>query len=216
MLRQMHACEGGNAAATQQSGGFPERRKHMTKTLVKALSLVGVTFLGVTAPGLLSAAECIPSAPNGWMAPFSMVTLKNFATNQFASYTGGILYGSSSSSGFLFHSETYSSDNNQQLFSDRMAQVDCPPPGQLGFCSNQPFDINKADKLGVSLTKSWSLLIGPGSATSYSGTVTLESWGNGKSTFPLTCDANTGILYGAIGSDTHVAVTIGTPFSPPK
>jgi hypothetical protein len=169
----------------------------------------------MTATGLLRAADCIPSAPNGWMAPFSMVTLKNYATNQYASYAGGILY-SSGSSTLLFHSETYSSDNNQQLFSDRGAEVDCPPPGQLGFCSYQPFDINKADKLGVSLTKSWSLIVGPGGGTSYSGTVTLESWGNGKINFPLTCDANTGILYGAIGSDTHVAVTIGTPFSPPK
>jgi hypothetical protein len=186
----------------------------MMKTLVKAVCLV--TFSGMTAPGLLRAAECIPSAPDGWMAPFSMIMLKNYLANQYASYAGGRLYRSSTSSPLGFHAETYSGSDNQQLFSDRGAQVDCPPPGKFGICSYQPFDIHKADKLGVSLTKNWSFGAGPGGVTiSYSGTVTLESWGNGKITFPLTCDATTGILYGAMGSDTHVAVTIGTPFSNP-
>jgi hypothetical protein len=193
---------------------FPERRRYMKKTLVKAIS--SITFLAMMGPGLLSAAECVPGAPNGWMAPFSMVTLKNYATNQYASYATGVLY-SSSTSALFSQSETYSGSGNQQLFSDRGAEVNCPPAGQFGFCSYQPFDINKADKLGVSVTKSSSFLIVPGgSGTSYSGTVTLESWGNGKITFPLTCDANTGILYGAIGNDSHVAITIGLPFSPPK
>ena len=186
----------------------------MKNKFVNSVSLVMI--FGVTVPGLLSATECLTAAPNGYYAPFSMVTQRNEASGDaYASYTTGILWTSSTSTLF-YHSETYSGTGLTQLFSDRTAQVDCPPPGVLGFCASQPFDIHQADKLGVSLTKSTSLLVGGGSASPYSGTLTLESWGNGKSTFPLTCDANTGILYGALGSDSHVAITIGTAISPPK
>lgn len=182
----------------------------MKSTLAKSFSLV-MSF-GIATSGLLSAADCLPPSPSGWYAPFTMVTLKNYASNQYASYTTGI-YWASNSSNFFSSSETFSATQLPQLFSDRTAQINC---GQL-FCSSQPFDINQADKLGVSVTKNNSyIILNGGSGVSYSATLTLESWGNGKMTFPLTCDATTGVLYGTIGSDTHVAITTGTPVSPPK
>jgi hypothetical protein len=191
--------------------GGSGKGKEMKSILVKSLYLV--TVFGMTTSGVLRAAECLPSAPNGWTAPFTMVTLKNYATNQYASYVGGSSTVSNTNN-FFSYSETYSSSGNPQLFSDRTAKVNC---GGL-FCPSQPFDINQADQLGVSVTKSSSIIIVPGGSgsPSYSATVTLQSWGNGRITFPLTCDATTGILYGAIGSDTHVAITTGTPVSPPK
>jgi hypothetical protein len=182
----------------------------MKSIFVKSLPFM--TVFGMGALGLLRAADCVPDAPNGFYASFSMVTQRNFNSgNPYASYTKGTLNVSNNNS-LLFYSETYSGSNNTQLFSDRQAGEGCTGI----ICSWQPFDIHQADLLGVSITKSHSLIIGGGSGPSYSATITLQSWGNGKITFPLTCDATTGILYGTLDSFSHVAITIGTPLSPPK
>jgi hypothetical protein len=178
----------------------------MKSIFLKSLSLI--TVLGMGAQGLLKAADCLPSAPNGWYAFFTMVTLKNYASgNPYASYAGGS-FGISNSGSFPFQSESYSSIGDTQLFSNRGTYEGC-------FLCWQPFDINQADSsLGVAVTKSTFFTIQQGVVTSYSGTLTGSVYG--KITFPLTCDATTGILHGNVDSYTHVAITTGTPQSPPK
>jgi hypothetical protein len=208
VLHRLRASSDGKLLATGRAE-FPERGKDMKSIFVKSLSLV--TVLGMGAQGLLNAADCLPSAPNGWLAFFTMTTLKNYASgNPYASYVAGIFY-TSNSPGFLGGSETFASSGSTQLFSDRQANEGCV--GLL--CTLQPFDINQANSLGVSVTKSWTIVInGGGNGVSYSGTLTGSIYG--KTTFPLTCDATTGILHGNIDSQTHVAITTGPPQSPPK
>jgi hypothetical protein len=179
----------------------------MNINFLKSLSLLPVFAMS---SGMLSA-DCLPSAPSGYTAPFTMVTLKNYATNQYASYAHGLFTTSDNTSLFV-RSETYSSSGATQLFSDRGFDENCS--GLI--CTYQPFDANKADSLGVSITKTSYAITGSGSGPTYSGTLTLESWGNTKINFTLTCDATTGILYGRLGGDSHVVITIGTPVAPPQ
>ena len=175
----------------------------MKSIFVKSLSLAIV--LGMGAQGLLNAADCLPSASSGEQAFFTMVTLKNYASgNPYASYVAG-LFDISSSSSVFGGAETFSSSGSTELFSNRQANEGCH--GLI--CAWQPFDINQANSVGVSVTKNWSIFIN-GGAVSYSGTLTGSVYGS--KTFPLTCDATTGILYGNIDSHTHVAVTTNAPF----
>lgn len=168
-------------------------------TLVNSLSLAIV--LGTGTPGLLHA-DCLQSGSSGAYASFTMVTLKDYASsNPYASFVTG-LFGTLSSSSLFSSSETYSTSGSPQLFSDRYACTG----GQ--FCV-QPFDINQPNSVGVSVTKSWFFSLN-GPVVSYSGVLTGSVYG--KITFPLTCDATTGILYGNIDSSTHVAITTGAPF----
>lgn len=173
------------------------------------LKLPALLIFGMTTTGMLNA-DCLPTAPSGYTVPFSMATQRNFASGDpYASYTTGSMTISQSNSWF-FSSTTYSSTNNPQLFSDRTAAIDCS-----GFACAQPFDINQADQLGVSITRSSSLFIEPGgNNTTITVTLTLQSWGNGTLSFPATCDATSGILYGTLGGNTHLAITLGTPVAP--
>jgi hypothetical protein len=171
----------------------------MKSIFVNSLSFAIV--LGTGAQGLLHA-DCLQSGSSGAYASFTMVTLKNYASNNpYASFVAGT-FDTSSGSSLFGGSETYSTSGGTQLFSDLYACT-----GGL-FCV-QPFDINQSKSVGVSVTKSWFFSLN-GPVVSYSGTLTGSVYG--KITFPLTCDATTGILYGNIDSSTHVAITTGAPF----
>ena len=167
---------------------------------VRSISLV--TVWGMGTQGLLRAAECVPDAPDGFVAPFTMVTMRNYGIHQFTGYEQGF-YTAQNFFGATVSSVTYSGGGTE-LFSDK--QDDCAT-----FLCTQPFDANQGLVVGVSVTRTKLHIIG--SSPSYTGTLTL--WNNSKITFPLTCDATTGILYGTIGNDTHVAITTGTPVAPP-
>jgi hypothetical protein len=171
----------------------------------KTLSLF--TLLGLVLPSFVHAA-CVPTAPVGYTVPFKMVTMKNFSSggSTYASYTTGSLTYTAHS--FIFSGTTLSGTNAQQLFSDRTFNIDCGPL----FCSQQPFNLNNADKLGVAISDG-SLLTFPVKPATISITFTLESWGNGQSTASATCDATSGELY--ITTSTGMSVlTLGTPVPP--
>ncbi|MBV9267028.1 MAG: hypothetical protein JO061_12735 [Acidobacteriaceae bacterium] len=164
-----------------------------------------LALLGMTLPAMLRA-DCLPSAPNGYYVPYSLVTLKNYTSgNQFASYSTGTLQASSHSVGFFEFVETLSSTRNQQLFSDRFDTKGCDGI----ICTYQPFAVDRADQLGVSISRT-TLLGHPGAIN---GTFTLESWGNATESFTGTCDATTGSLTGTLNGNTFVVVTFGTPYS---
>lgn len=152
-------------------------------------------------------AECIPSGPIGYVVPFSLVTSKN---NQHVSYATGSLAISDSST--LFESSTtLSATEIPQLFSDRFVPLNCHA-GELCGSPVQPFDINQADHLGVTITETTRSLP-PG--TTIQVTFTLESWGNGTQSFTGSCDASTGELYGTFDGNTFAVITFGTPQPPP-
>lgn len=165
------------------------------------------TILGVALPGLVNA-NCVPSAPVGYTVPFSLVSLKTFASggSQYASYTSGRLAYTAHSSFFL--GATLSSTNNQQLFSDRTFNVDCGPL----FCGQQPFNVNNADRLGVAISDG-EFLIFPTKPATISVTFTLESWGNSQATYTGTCDATSGELFITSAQDAYL-MTFGTPQPP--
>jgi hypothetical protein len=174
----------------------------MKKTLISLF-----TLFGAVVPASWGA-TCIPPAPVGYTLPFSMVSLKTFASggSQYASYTTGSL--TYTAHNFFFVGTTLSSTNNQQLFSDRTFKIDCGPL----FCSNQPFNLNAADKLGVAISDG-SILTFPIQPASISVTFTLESWGNAQSTATASCDATSGELY--ITTPTNMfLITFGTPAPP--
>ena len=166
-----------------------------------------LTLLGMTMPALLRA-DCIPTAPVNYTVPFTLVSLKNFSSggSQYASYTTGSLTYTTHS--IFFSGTTLSGTNAQQLFSDRTFPIDCGPL----FCSQQPFNLNAADKLGVSISDG-ALLIFPVKPASISVTFTLESWGNGQETFTGTCDATSGELV-MTSSQNMYLMTFGTPQPP--
>ena len=173
----------------------------MKRTLLSLFTLFGVTVSTVFG-------DCIPTAPVGYTVPFSMVSLKNFSSggSQYASYTTGSLTYTSHS--LFFVGTTLSSTGNQQLFSDRTFPIDC---GGL-FCLNQPFNLNAADQLGVSISDG-SLLVFPIRPASIEVTFTLESWGNAQSTVTGTCDATSGELSMTSSSNMYL-MTFGTPQPP--
>jgi hypothetical protein len=137
-----------------------------------------------------------------------MVSLKTFSSggSQYASYTTGTLAYTAHS--FFFTGTTLSSTGNQQLFSDRTFKIDCGPL----FCSNQPFNLNAADKLGVAISDG-SFLSFPIQPASISVTFTLESWGNAQSTAVATCDATSGELHISTPTNAYL-ITFGTPQPP--
>jgi hypothetical protein len=143
-----------------------------------------------------------------------MASLTNNPVNQFAQWVGlsaEILRFPTPTVGQL--TQKHFSAGNSQLFDVRMAKL-------YDQClATQPFDINQADKLGLTLTKTTytGILPPPGVPNpSYIATMILESWGGGRYTFQLTCDATTGILHGTVNGDTHVAIAVGQAFSPPR
>jgi hypothetical protein len=90
-----------------------------------------------------------------------------------------------------------------QLFSDRTYPC-TPGPNQLcNTAALQPFDINSADSLGVSVDADDNVVL------------TLYSWGNGRQPFTATCNTTTNILY-AFGHDELLAITFGSPVPDPQ
>src|SRR5215469_8696312 len=114
----------------------------MKSILAKSLWLALVS--GPGAESLLNAADCLPSASAGSSAPFTMITLNNYASGiPFATYTTGAF--SISITHFLFGSaETFSSGGSTQLFSNRYSNCG-------GLCE-QPFSVNQPNNVGVSVT----------------------------------------------------------------
>jgi hypothetical protein len=164
------------------------------------------TLVAFTVPTLLRA-DCVPTAPVGYTVPFSMVSLKNFSSggSQYASYSTGNLTYTAHSRFFL--GTTLSSTSNQQLFSDRTFQINCSP-----FCENQPFNINNADQLGVSISDGGFLTF-PAKPASISVTFTLQSWGNSQYTYTGSCDATSGELFLTSPQNMYL-ITFGTPVPP--
>ena len=162
-----------------------------------------LTLAGLITPNYLHA-DCVPTAPSGYSVPFIMTELKNYPSGKaFASYTTGQLFAKD----YLLGTTVWSATKLPQLFSDRYGNVDC-----RSFCLNQPFDINQADQLGVSISDGYNFLTGQKNILV---TMTLESWGNGQASFSGTCDSTTGVLYGTIGGNTFVTIAFGTPQPPP-
>jgi hypothetical protein len=181
-------------------GGQGFQKEEKVKRILMTLSSI-LSVVGMGTQGLLNAADCLPSTPDGWRVPFTMMTLSNYATNPYASYVNDS-FSASRHDSLMYHSETFASQSSQRLLSNQCETWD------RTVCV-QPFYINRSDYVTVSVTKNWSALINP--IPTYSATLTLGAVGAAKITFPLTCDATTGILYGSTGGDTHVAITTGTP-----
>jgi hypothetical protein len=186
---------------------FDEKETSMKYTLVR-ISLSAMTLLA--APGLL-ATDCFPAANNGYLVPFSMVTLKNFSWgSQYASYVKGNMAISVTNT-LSEKGITLSSSQETQLFSDRIFAV----PTWNGFV-NQPFSVNYPDTVAVSVsnvTNTYSRPINPDPSAIAGGAVTLLSYGR-TTIFGVSCNATTGELYGAASSDTFVVITFGTPQAP--
>ena len=148
------------------------------------------------------------------------VTLVTNQDNQIVSYaTGNLVYHHHQIhvEGLLLDVETLASDPNEPLrylFSDRMLDIDPPPPpGSFGHTPRQPFSANAADKLGMSFAGIISIRNNP--VTIH---LTLLSWGNATFTVELAPLGN--LLYGtgeAVGTLTDSAVYVVSfdgPFPP--
>jgi hypothetical protein len=144
--------------------------------------------------------DCLPSVPTGWQVPVYMSA--HDVANHVVNYTTGNLVNTSATVPFL------SGNRLPQLFSDR----DVPCTSQPCSFIPQPFSASNPDNLGISITRA----VTPGTLnTTISVTLTLESWGNAKYTFPAACDATTGLLYGSFSNNTMAVISFGTPTAPP-
>jgi hypothetical protein len=155
-------------------------------------------LLGVLALAPAGArASCVPSAKTNWTVPFSIAAMNKAIA--VTSYTSGQLTASTSGATVI-----WSAGGNIQLFSDRLAAC---PSGRL--CTQQPFDLNQADKLGVEIaTKASSIKV----------TLTLESWKNANFSFVGVCDTTTELLYGSASrpdkNNEMFLIQFGTPQEP--
>jgi len=177
----------------------------MKSTMFRISSSV-LALIGMAIPPMLRA-DCLPSGPNGYIVPFSLVTLKNFNSGgEFASYSNGTLTISSKSGQYFSEVETLSGADYGQLFSDRYDYEKCEGLS----CNEQPFAVDQADRLGVSISRNTVLgRVGPIEVT-----FTLESWGNNTESFVGSCDATTGSLTGTLNGNTNVLTSFGTPYNP--
>jgi hypothetical protein len=165
--------------------------------LVRAL--MSLSALAAT-PAIIRAQDCLPTPPAGWVVPFTMTTHTNKGNNHdLVSYTTGTLtaYRNYFRAGLI-------SDNNRQLFSNQYVDcgTDCLP--------SQPFDINKPNYIGVDIWVDymvWPALNGV--------TLTLDSWGNSKSSFQWHCDTGSNLLYGTVDNSAMVLISFDTPYPPP-
>jgi len=176
------------------SDSIPARSSRLGKKfLPRALALAAIPAFTL-AP---IKADCLPSAPNGWMIPFTMSTHQ---TNGVVSYTTGTLY-----SNFYFGIYSLSGDNFAQLFSDRFV-----PCGQYCF-PTQPFNENAADRVGVQISENFFI-----QPVTPNVTLTLDTWGHAKLSFQGHCDSSTNLLYGSVSNNTMVVISFGTPQAPPR
>ncbi len=170
----------------------------MRNSLVR-ISVSAITLFGLAASGL-PAATCFPSGADQSLVPFSMVTLKNFSWgSQYASFVKGTMTLFNSKANGLYSSGvTLNSGPAQQLFSDRAFS--------LGYGLDQPFGIIYPDTIYLTASNVKSNYIRSIYDDPAGGSVTV-----GSTIIGLSCNAATGELYGAVGTDTFVVITFGSP-----
>ena len=101
------------------------------------------------------------------------------------------------------------------LFSDRLSplQEPAPPPGQFSFGHSNPFSVDRADKLGLSISHTFL-------GASFTASFTLLSWGNAHFEVALT-DQTDGVAtgmgagIGAASSGAFYVFSFGNPIRPP-
>jgi len=148
-------------------------------------------------------ATCVPNPTSYGLSqvPFTFTTIHQPGqTVRYTSYTTGYLNNHSPTNEL----ETIPqwTGTNAQLYSDR--KYPCTSKS-CNAAALQPFDMNSADSLGVSVKDDDNVVL------------TLYSWGSGTQTFKGICDTTTNVLYG-FGDDLMFAITFGTPTedAPPK
>jgi hypothetical protein len=152
----------------------------------------------------LFALDCIPNGHSGDTVAFTMVTLKGGGSPS-SSYSKGTLLVSAASNTKVLGPTGYSTAHNDQYFSDRVKSLPAPALFYL-----QPFDAQKKDLIGLSISQPAPLTNRPATIT-----LTAETAGNTKSSFTAACDATTGVIYGSVGNNTFVAITLGAATAPP-
>jgi len=102
------------------------------------------------------------------------------------------------------------------LFSDRMSNLaePPPPPGQFGFGHSNPFSVDRADKLGLSISKATF-------GGAITATFTLLSWGNAHFSVPLSDQSDNvatgmGPGVGAGSPGAFYVFSFGQPIRPPS
>ena len=147
---------------------------------------------------------------NGARVPVTVVTNQRGGEVSYA--TGSLDFEEGRLAGRFFLPERLSTTPGsplEYLFSDRVVDIAPPAPNQFGEFN--PFSLENADKLGLSLSSSL------GATTAH---FTLLSWGNGTFTVPL-IDAP-GVLVGSgapVGHGADAAsyvISFGTIVAPPR
>lgn len=160
---------------------------------------------------IMSAARSIGS---GVAVPVAVTTNQSGCEVSYA--TGALGYVAGHHVGPFFMPErltTSTASGLEYLFSDRHSDLQ-EPAGSGPFAHSNPFSVDRADKLGLSLSAGF-LGGGPPSAK-----FTLLSWGNG--TFTVALADGPGVLTGAgagVGAGSPQAfyvISFGTPVPPPK
>ncbi len=106
------------------------------------------------------------------------------------------------------------SDGLAYLFSDRQSLLQEPPSPGLSFGHSNPFSVDRADRLGVTISHN---LLGSGFVANF----TLLSWGNLHFQVPLT-DQSDGVAtgmgagVGASSSGAYYVFSFGNPIEPPR
>lgn len=101
------------------------------------------------------------------------------------------------------------------LFSDRQSQLQepAPPPGGFSFGHSNPFSVDRADKLGLSIAHTFF-------GGTFTARFTLLSWGNAQFEVTLT-DQSDGVAtgmgagIGAASTGAFYVFSFGTPILPP-
>jgi hypothetical protein len=159
---------------------------------------------------IMSAARAIGS---GVAVPVAVTTNQQGCEVSYA--TGSLGYVPARKLGNFFLPEkltTSGASPLEYLFSDRSSALE-EPAGSGPFAHTNPFSVDRADKLGLSISA--GLLGG-----NHSAKFTLLSWDNGTFTVALT--DGPGVLSGAgagVGAGAPQAfyvISFGTPVAPPK
>ena len=159
---------------------------------------------------IMSAARAIGS---GVSVPVAVTTNQQGCEVSYA--TGELGYVPAQKVGYFFLPERLTTSTGsplEYLFSDRFSDLQ-EPAGSGPFAHSNPFSVDRADKLGLSITGGFL-------GGSHSAKFTLVSWGNGTFVVPLA--DGPGVLTGAgagVGAGAPQAfyvISFGTPVAPPK
>jgi hypothetical protein len=173
--------------------------------------LSAITLAALSLPAFVHA-DCVPTAPVGYTVPFLLVSLQNFRGNSSptATYVDGGL--SFTAHNDYFRGTTLSSKDNQELYSDRTYCRESSSGGGIHLCSiYQPFDIDQAGKLSVSISDGENLAVPVFPPRGEQILVTF----NNKEFYTGTCDPTSEELYFSSGETMYV-MTFGTPAAPPR